>query len=133
MDKVFINPPELTKPIGFSYAARTRGVMIYLAGQTAMDARGAIVGAGDIVAQFRQAVANMQIVLRASGATFQDVVKLNFFVTDIAAYQANAKAIGAIYREFFEKHFPAMTLVEVKRLYDEQAMIEIEGVAVIAE
>ena len=133
MEKTLINPPALARPVGFSYAARTRGVTIYLAGQTAMDARGAIIGAGDIVAQFRQAVANMSVVLLASGATFQDVVKLNFFVTDIAAYQANAKAIGAIYREFFGKHFPAMTLVEVKRLYDEQAMIEIEGVAVIAE
>lgn len=134
MEKSFINPPELIKPSGFSYAARVRGgATIYFAGQTSVNAAGEIVGAGDIVAQFRQAVANMRVVAQASGATLQDIVKLNIFVTDIAAYLANARNIGAIYREFFGKHFPAMTLVEVKRLFDEKAMIEIEGVAVIAE
>lgn len=134
MEKTFVNPPELAKPTGFSYAARVRGgATIYFAGQTSVNAAGEIVGAGDIVAQFRQAVANMRVVAQASGATLQDIVKLNIFVTDIAAYLANARNIGAIYREFFGKHFPAMTLVEVKRLFDEKAMIEIEGVAVIAE
>ncbi len=134
LEKSFINPTELTKPIGFSYAARVRGgATIYFAGQTSVNAAGEIVGAGDIVAQFRQAIANMQVVAQASGATLQDIVKLNLFVTDIAAYLANARNIGGVYREFFGKHFPAMTLVEIKRLFDEKAMIEIEGVAVISE
>lgn len=102
-----------------------------LAGQTGMDASGKITAPGDMVGQFRQALSNLAAVVQAGGGLMTDMVKLNLFVTDKAAYQANVKAIGQVYRTFFGKYFPAMTLVEVKSLWDPEALIEMEGMAVL--
>lgn len=104
---------------------------MYLAGQTGMDAAGTIVAVNDLVGQFRQALANLQAVLDEAGAQMTDIVKLTLFVTDKKNYQANVRAIGQVYREFFGRYYPAMTLVEVKSLWDDAALVEIEGVAVI--
>lgn len=62
-----------------------------------------------------------------------DVVKLTIFITDKAAYRANLKPVGDAYRSVFGRYYPAMTLVEVKSLFDEAALVEIEGMAVIDE
>lgn len=130
-----LNPSALAKPAGFSHAFAVRGgCTIYIAGQVAKDGDGHVVGKGDLVAQFRQVCENLRIVLTAAGGQLADVVKLTIYVLDVAEYKAKGKAIGTVYREYFGKHFPAMTLVGARDLYDaaDGCMIEIEGIAVLA-
>jgi len=128
-------PRTLPKPRGFSYAMEVRsGRVVFIAGQVAVNAAGAIVGRGDLVAQFRQTCANLQAVLTAAGGQMTDVVKLTIYVLDVADYKKHMSAIGEVYREYFGKHFPAMTLVGVRDLFDaaDGALIEIEGYAALA-
>jgi enamine deaminase RidA (YjgF/YER057c/UK114 family) len=134
VEKAVINPPGLAEPVGYANAVATRGGrLLVLAGQTGMDASGAIAAPGDLVAQFSRALANLQAVVEAAGGRMTDIVKLTLFVTDAAAYRAQLKPIGAAYRAVFGRYFPAMTLVEVKGLFDPQALVEIEGLAVLPE
>jgi enamine deaminase RidA (YjgF/YER057c/UK114 family) len=98
-----------------------------------MDAGGRIAAPGDLVAQFSQALANLQAVVAAAGGQMTDIVKLTLFVTDAAAYRALLSPLGAAYRAVFGRYYPAMTLVEVRGLFDPQALIEIEGLAVLPE
>ncbi len=129
-----VNPDALAKPRGYSHAWEAQGgKTLYLAGQVAFDRDGRVVGQGDLVAQFRQVCENLRAILVARGGRMTDIVKLTIYVLSKADYQAKRQAIGAVYREYFGRHFPAMTLVEVKGLYDEAqgCLIEIEGVAVL--
>ena len=107
------------------------GKTLYMAGQVATDQAGTVVGKGDLVAQFRQVCENLKALLLARGGQMNDIVKLTVYVLSKADYKAKARDIGLVYREYFGRHFPAMTLVEVKGLYDDDCAIEIEGVAVV--
>ncbi len=134
MHKTIINPIALAKPAGYAHGIVTHGGrLLFLAGQTGMDQTGSIATPNDIVAQFTQALNNIRAVIEEAGGEMTDMVKLNLFVTDQAAYQANLKPIGASYRNFFGRYYPAMTLVEVKSLFDHEALIEIEGIAVLQD
>ena len=130
-----VNPRTLPRPAGFSYGYEVKsGRLLFIAGLVARDAQNNVVGAGDLPAQFRQVCENWKTVLTEAGASFTDVVKLTIYVVDVDDYKRHARAIGAVYREYFGKHFPAMTLVGARDLYDraDGCLIEIEGVAVIA-
>jgi enamine deaminase RidA (YjgF/YER057c/UK114 family) len=130
-----VNPPTLPKPIGYSHGYEVRqGRVVFIAGQVAVAGDGTVVGKGDLVAQFRQVCENLRAVLAAAGGRLTDVVKLTIYVLDVAEYRRHGKAIGGVYREYFGRHFPAMTLVGVRDLYDaaDGCLIEIEGVAAIA-
>jgi enamine deaminase RidA (YjgF/YER057c/UK114 family) len=130
-----VQPRTLPKPAGFSYGYEVKsGRLVFVAGQVAMGADGTIVGRGDVVAQFRQTCSNIQSVLAAAGGEMNDLVKLTIYVLDVAAYKKNLKPIGEVYRQYFGKHFPAMTLVGAHDLFDaaDGALIEIEGVAAVA-
>jgi enamine deaminase RidA (YjgF/YER057c/UK114 family) len=124
------NPPELPAPSGYSHASAGSGELVFLAGQVGSDRSGKIQDPGDIAAQFGLAIRNLGIALEGSGCAPDDVVKVTYLVTDVAAYRAAAKEIGGHYRAVFGRHFPASTLLEVKGLYDPEAMVEIEAVAV---
>ena len=127
-----VNPPTLAKPVGYSHGFEVQGgKTLYMAGQVATDKAGTVVGKGDLVAQFRQVCENMKALLLARGGQMNDIVKLTLYVLSKADYKAKANDIGLVYREYFGRHFPAMTLVEVKGLYDDDCAIEIEGVAVV--
>ena len=129
-----VNPPTLPKPLGYSHAWEVQGgKTLYLAGQVAVDSAGKLVGKDDLVAQFRQVCENLKAILLARGGQLNDIVKLNIYVLSEDDYKAKSRDIGAVYREYFGKHFPAMTLVEVEGLYDEEqgCVIEIEGVAIV--
>ena len=128
-DVELFNPPELAPPVGFSHAAAA-GDLVVLGGQVGSDASGQVLAPGDITAQFTQAIRNVGTALRAAGSAPERAVKLTYFVTDVAAYRANLKPIGAAYREVFGHHYPATSLFEVKGLYDPEAMVEIECLAV---
>jgi len=127
-----VNPPSLPKPVGYAHAWEAQGgKTLYIAGQVAMDKDGRVVGRGDLVAQFRQVCENLKAVVTARGGQLNDVLKLTLYVLSKAEYKAHSREIGAVYREYFGKHYPAMTLVEVKGLYDDDCLIEIEGIALV--
>lgn len=129
-----INPPSLMKPHGYSHGYEIRsGRVLVIAGQVAKDAEGRVVGRDDLVAQFRQVCENLRAVVAASGGQLTDVVKLTLYVLDVDAYKKRGREIGGVYREYFGKHFPAMTLVGARDLYDREdgCLIEIEGMAVL--
>ncbi len=133
VERSIVTPPDLAKPRGYNYGVKVQGgSTLYIAGQVAFDGEGKMVGPGDIVRQFEQALANFRRVLEAGEALPQDVVKLNIYTADMAAYKANLQGIGRAYRAVFGHHYPAMTVVEVKSLYDDGFLLEIEGVAVTA-
>jgi enamine deaminase RidA (YjgF/YER057c/UK114 family) len=130
-----VQPRTLPKPAGFSYGYEVKhGRLVFIAGQVARDEAGAVVGKGDIVAQFRQVCRNIHTVMSAAGGDLTDVVKLTIYVLDTDDYKRHLREIGAVYREAFGKHFPAMTLVGARDLFDaaDGCLIEIEGVAALA-
>ncbi len=134
MEKTIINPAVLPKPVGFNYGILTRGgSLLFLAGQDASGPDGAIAAPGDIVGQAAQVLANLQDVVAAAGGTMQDIVKLNVYVTDRAAYKASRKPLGRLFRDFFGAYYPAMALFEVVALFQDDGMIEMEGFAVLKE
>ena len=131
-DMTPVNPPTLAKPAGYSHGWEVRGgKTLYLAGQVAFDKEGKVVGKGDLVAQFRQVCENLETVVTAGGGQLIDVVKLTIYVLDADEYKRQGNAIGGVYREYFGKHFPAMTLVGARDLYDaaDGCLIEIDGFA----
>jgi enamine deaminase RidA (YjgF/YER057c/UK114 family) len=122
------NPPGLAPPVGFAHVAAA-GDLVVLGGQTGADASGRIVAPGDIVAQFALAIRNVAIALETAGSRPDRALKLTYFVTDVAAYRAGLKPIGAAYREVFGRHYPASSLFEVCALFDPDALLEIECIA----
>ena len=131
----FHNPPTLMKAVGYTHGVVAQGGRIlFFAGQVAKDKDGQTVGKGDIVAQFRQVCENLRTVVTAAGGGLTDVVKLTIYVLDANEYKRQGRAIGQVYREYFGKHFPAMTLVGARDLYDasDGCMIEIDGFACLS-
>ena len=124
-----VNPPELGPARGFSHAT-VAGGLVWLGGQIGSDGTGKVTEPGDIVAQYARAIRNVAMALRAAGSVPGDTVKLTYYVTDVKTYKENLPAIGAAYREVFGNHYPATTLVEVRSLFDPEALVEIEAVAV---
>lgn len=127
-----VNPPSLMKPVGYAHGFLVSGGRtLFIAGQVARDGEGRVVGKGDLVAQFRQVCENMKTLVTAAGGQLTDVVKLTIYVLDTDEFKKLSKPIGGVYREYFGRHFPAMTLVGARDLYDaaDGCLIEIEGVA----
>ncbi len=127
----YVNPPQLGKPSGFSHAVRA-GSHVSLSGQTATLPDGSIVPGG-IVAQFRQAFGSLLASLEAAGGKPSDLVSLTIYLLDIDDYQANGREIGAVWRELAGSDYPAMTGVGVTGLWQKDALIEIQGTAVIQD
>ncbi|MBD0737258.1 RidA family protein [Streptomyces sp. CBMA29] len=126
-----INPAELSPPAGFSHAVTATGrSLVMLAGQTALDSSGAVVG-DDLPAQFERALANLLTALRAAGGTPADLARLTVHTTDVAAYRACAAELGRIWRESAGRDYPAMAVIGVVRLWDERALVELDGIAVL--
>jgi enamine deaminase RidA (YjgF/YER057c/UK114 family) len=127
-----INPAGLERPVGYAHVAKvTGGTIVHVAGQAPFNDKGEVVGIGDFVAQFSQVMKNLQTALEALGGQPNQYAVLTIYVTDVRAYHENTKPLGSIYREIFGKYFPAITLVEVKGLYNPDCMIEVSGMAVI--
>ncbi|WP_107094906.1 RidA family protein [Streptomyces chattanoogensis] len=128
-----VNPAHLAPPTGFSHGVRAAsGTMVFLAGQTALDGEGRIVGDG-IVAQFERALGNLLDVAAASGAGPSDLAKLTVFAVDVADYRRHAREIGLVWKRLVGTDFPAMAVIGTTRLWDEAALVEIEGIAVVRE
>jgi enamine deaminase RidA (YjgF/YER057c/UK114 family) len=112
--------------IGFSRAVRV-GDTVYVSGTVAWGDDGVLVGSGDMYAQAKQTIANIEKALTQAGASLRDVVRTRIFVTDISRLDEAARAHG----EAFGEIRPAATMVEVSRLADPEMLIEIEAVAVV--
>jgi enamine deaminase RidA (YjgF/YER057c/UK114 family) len=126
-----VNPPQLVRPRGYAHAVVGSGRAVVLAGQVGCDASGRIMAPGDLVAQFARALDNLLVALAAAGGAPADLAHLRVFVVDAAAYRARLRELGEAWRARFGKHYPAMTLAEVKGLFDAQALVEIEGLAYV--
>ncbi|MGV9992688.1 RidA family protein [Streptomyces sp. NPDC003374] len=126
-----VNPPALSPPTGFSHAVVATGSrLVFLAGQTALDADGKIVG-GTLPEQFARALANLLTALRAAGGTPAHLARVTVYAKDVADYRAHARELGAIWRKSAGRDYPAMAVVQVVRLWDEEALVELDGFAVL--
>ncbi|GLZ80536.1 enamine deaminase RidA [Actinorhabdospora filicis] len=125
-----VNPQSLAKPSGFSHAVVATGTHVYLAGQTGMAPDGSIVDGG-LVPQFRQALANILAALAEAGGHPAQLAQLRIYIVDVPAYKAAAREIGAVWRELAGTEYPAMAGIGVTRLWDDAALVELEGVAVL--
>jgi enamine deaminase RidA (YjgF/YER057c/UK114 family) len=124
-----INPAELPRASGFSHAVSvTGGRLVFLAGQTGLDAEGRVV-AGGVVAQFEQALGNLLTALAAAGGRSEDLVSMTIYVVNIDEYRQRGKEIGAVWRRLAGTEYPAMAAVGVSRLWDPAAVVEVQGVA----
>jgi reactive intermediate/imine deaminase len=119
-----VAPSGVHKTTGYSHAAKAGG-LVFVAGQVAQDRDGGIVGRGDIEAQAVQVFENLKAVLASAGATFDDVVKLTTFTTNVA-YRAKIAEVRARY---FKTYFPPNTFVVVASLATPEYLVEIEAVA----
>src|SRR6516225_3686832 len=132
MDVERINPSELARPSGFSHAVSvTASRMVFLAGQVGMDRDGMVVSGG-VVAQFEQALANLLAALAASGGQPSDLVSRTIYIVDLADYQARGKEIGAVWRRLAGTEYPATAGVGVPRLWDPEALVELQGIAAVS-
>jgi len=126
-----INPPTLSRPSGFSHAVVATGSrVVFLAGQTALDADGKVVG-DTLPEQFERALGNLLGALRAAGGTPADLARVTVYATDVAAYRAHAHELGGIWRRLAGRDYPAMAVVGTTRLWDEEALVELDGFAVL--
>ncbi|MGW2085201.1 RidA family protein [Streptomyces sp. NPDC001880] len=126
-----INPVELSPPTGFSHAVTvTGGQLVFLAGQTALDQDGKVVG-DDLPEQFATALTNLLTALGAAGGAPADLARVTVYATDVADYRERAEELGRIWRLLAGRDYPAMAVIGVARLWDEQALVEIDGVAVL--
>ncbi|MDQ3274829.1 MAG: RidA family protein [Actinomycetota bacterium] len=125
-----VNPPQLARPSGFSHAIVATGRVVFLAGQTALDADGRVVG-DSVVEQFELALANLLTALRAAGGGPEHLTSLTVYIVDIDDYRAHAREIGSMWKRLVGSTYPAMAGIGVARLWDAEALVEVQGVAVL--
>lgn len=130
----FVNPESLGRASGFSHGALAPAGarMLFVAGQTARGGTGAVPADG-FVEQFARALDNVLAVVRAAGGAPIDIARMTVYVTDMAGYRENLEPLGAAWRERMGRHYPAMALIEVNRLVDLGALVEIEATAAIPQ
>lgn len=139
MEKQIIEPKEVQKSLAlkpfdpievpFSQAIKAKGEFLFVSGQTAVDEHGMVVGKGDVAAQTRMALKNLETIVRAAGGDLSNVVHTMWFVRSIDDfYNSGASKIR---REVFKKDFPTSTLVEIKRLADPDFLVEVQAIALL--
>lgn len=128
----YINPESLGRPRGYSNGVLTApgARLLFIAGQIAWDEAQRIVST-DFVEQFDRALRNVIAVVEGAGAASSEIARLTIYVTDKSEYSARTREIGERWRALMGGHYPAMALVEVKGLLEDEAKVEIEGIAVI--
>ena len=131
--KQIVNPESLARPVGFNHGILiTGGRLLFLAGQTGIDADGKLVAPGDVVGQYRQILSNLQAVVEEAGGKMADIAKMTIFVKDRDSYLAHLKQLGQVHKEFFGAYYPATALLEVSRFFQEGVLVEVEGIAVLS-
>jgi enamine deaminase RidA (YjgF/YER057c/UK114 family) len=125
-----VNPRDLVEPRGYSHGVSGTGRFLLVAGQIGWNADGTMAGSR-FADQFDQALANVLTVVSTAGGGAAAIAKLTIFVTDKSLYQAALKEVGERYRARMGRHYPAMTLVEVRSLLEPAALVEIDAVAIL--
>ena len=132
MAKRIVTPPSLVAPRGFSHGViTTGGRTLWLGGQDASDATGRIAAPGDLPAQLDQALHNLHAVVHEAGGQMTDIVKLTIFVRDRDEYLAKRRELGVVWKRYFDDYYPALALFQVTGFFQNDALIELEGVAVL--
>ena len=127
-----VNPASLAKPSGFSHATVASGTTVFLAGQTGLDVEGGIVDGG-LVAQFEKALTNLLTALAAAGGQPRDLASMTVYIVDMDDYRARAREIGEVWKRLVGADYPAMAGIGVSRLWDAEALVEVQGFAVLPE
>jgi enamine deaminase RidA (YjgF/YER057c/UK114 family) len=127
-----INPPGWPTPRGYSNGTVAAGRLVFVAGQVGWDPATGQFETDDFAAQVRRALENVRAVLLTAGAGPEHMTRMTWYVTDKREYLARLREVGQAYRDVMGRHFPAMTLVEVKALLEDRAQVEIEATAVVA-
>lgn len=127
-----LQPAEWARPKGYANGMAARGRMIFISGQVGWDAQGRFTS-DSLAGQVKQALCNIARVLKEGGAEPRHLVRLTWYVLSRAAYLHEVRDIGAAYREVLGKHFPTMSVVEVRGLVEQQALVEIEATAVVPD
>ena len=125
-----LQPPGWLAPKGYANGIAARGTQIFVGGQIGWNSQCQF-ETDDFVGQVRQTLENISAILAEGGAKPEHLVRLTWYVVDIEEYLANLKALGKAYREIFGAHYPAMALVQVVRLVEKAARVEIEATAVV--
>jgi len=129
-DVRYVNPPSLEPPPGYSHVVDVRGGrMIFIAGQAAMNAQGVVIGGNDIEAQADQAFRNLSAALQSVGCGPEHLIKLTVFIRDMTKLADYRRARDRFFKTVNPPAAPAITLVEVSRLFSNELLIEIEGIA----
>jgi enamine deaminase RidA (YjgF/YER057c/UK114 family) len=124
-----LQPSGWPAPKGYANGMAADGRLVVTGGVIGWNQNGDL--PDDFVAQVRQALSNISAILAEGGARPEHLVRLTWYVVDIEEYLANLKTLGQIYREFFGAHYPAMALVQIVRLVEKAARVEIEATAVV--
>jgi enamine deaminase RidA (YjgF/YER057c/UK114 family) len=130
MALVPVNPDSLAKPQGFSHGIKGSGEWLFVAGQIGWNREGRMVS-DDLTTQFAQALDNVLDVVWAAGGKPESVARMTVYVTDKADYVRKRQPIGEAWRKRMGRHYPAMALVEVKSLVEDDAKVEIEATALL--
>lgn len=127
----FLNPPTLPQPVGYSQVAETRGgKTVYISGQVALDPAGQLVGPDDARAQTQQVFENLGAALTAVGCTWDHVVKLTYYLIDIK----HLPVVREVRNQYINlQQPPASSLVEIRRLFRDDCLIEIDAIAVVPD
>ena len=128
MTNKIIHPNDWAPALGYANGVLTDDGTLYTGGQIGWD-KDKVFVSDEFVPQMRQALKNVSEIVEAAGGTVADVVRLTWFVTDKKAYLENQRAVGEAYREIFGRHFPAMSMLVVAGLVEDQALVEIEATA----
>jgi enamine deaminase RidA (YjgF/YER057c/UK114 family) len=128
-DAHVLQPSGWPAPKGYANGMAAEGRLVVTGGVIGWDQQGRL--SGDFVSQVRQTLENISAILAEGGARPEHLVRLTWYVVDIEEYLASLKTLGQIYREIFGTHYPAMALVQVVRLVEKAAKVEIEATAVV--
>ena len=125
-----LQPPGWPRPRGYANGMLAEGRLVFVAGQIGWDERGGF-PEGGLAPQVRRALENVVAVVAEAGGRPEHVARMTWYVTDRQEYVAHAREIGAEYRAVMGSHYPAMAVVQVAALVEEQARVEIEATAVV--
>lgn len=128
MSHKIIQPDGWLPAKGYANGVLTKDGTLHIGGQIGWDAN-KVFASGGFIGQMKQALQNIVDIVQAAGGEVTDVTRLTWFVTDKSEYLANQAEVGAAYREVFGKHFPAMSMIIVAGLVENEAMVEIEATA----
>jgi len=125
-----LQPPGWARPKGYANGVAVRGRQVFVAGMIGWDGQGRF-HTEDMAGQVRQALANVAAVLAEAGARPEHIVRMTWYITDKKEYLGAIKEVGVAYRELIGRHYPAMAVVQVVALMEDEAKVEIETTAVI--